>query len=98
MKKLRSTVGKVLGTLLVNVDVITFGLDVGTNLGSLDGSFDGSNDGKLEGLFLVGSLVYTDGKVLGSDEGIKLGSTHVEVVGTLLVNVYRITLGVDFGT
>ena len=35
--------------------------------------------------------------MLGSDEGIKLGSTHVEVVGTLLVNVYGITLGIDVG-
>ena len=33
--------GEVLGTIPVNVDGITLGLDVGTELGSLDGSFDG---------------------------------------------------------
>ena len=38
--KLESTDGKVLGTILGNVNVITFGLDVGIELGSLDGSFD----------------------------------------------------------
>ena len=44
--KLGSTGGEVLGTILLNVDGITLGLDVGTYLGPLDGSFDGSNDGK----------------------------------------------------
>ena len=47
--KMGSTDGKVLGTKLGNLDVITLGLDVGTELGSLDGYFYGSNDGKLEG-------------------------------------------------
>ena len=42
-------------------------IDVGIELDSLDVFFDGSNDGKLEALFLGGSLVYTDGKLLGSD-------------------------------
>ena len=37
----------VLGTIIVNVDVITLMMYVGTNLVSLDGSFDGSNNGKL---------------------------------------------------
>ena len=44
--------GKVLDTILGNVDVITIGFDVGTELGSFDGSFDVSNDGKIEGLLL----------------------------------------------
>ena len=33
---------------------------------------------------LMVNLGYIDGKVLGSDEGIKLGSTDVEVIGTIL--------------
>ena len=41
-----------IGTILVYVDGITLGLDVGTELGSLDGSFGGSNDRNLEGLLL----------------------------------------------
>ena len=41
---------------------------------SLDGSFGGSDCGKLEGLLFGGSLKYSDGKVLGSDEFIKLVS------------------------
>ena len=45
--KLGSTDVKVLGTILVNIDGITLGLDIGTELGSLDGSFYGSNDGNL---------------------------------------------------
>ena len=44
-------------------------------MGSLYGSFDASNDGNLEGLLLGDSLGSTGVKVLGSDEGIKLGST-----------------------
>ena len=45
--KLGSTYGKVYGPILVNVDLITPELDVGTYLGSLYLFFDGSNDGKL---------------------------------------------------
>ena len=67
-------------------------------MGSLDGSFDVSNDENLEGLLLRGSVGYTDGKVLGSDEGIKLGSTDGKVFGIILGNVDRITLGIDIGT
>ena len=78
--------GEVIGTILGNFDGITIGLDVGTELESLNGSFDGSNDGKFEKLLLVESLVSTDGKVLGSDEGIKLGYTDVKVIGTILGN------------
>ena len=71
--KLGYTVGKVIGTILGDVDGITCGLDIGTELGSLYESFDGSNDGKIERLFLGESLRYTDCKVIGSDEGIKMG-------------------------
>ena len=44
------------------------------------------------------SLGYIDGKVLGSDEGIKLGSTDAKVIGTILGNVDGIILGLDVGT
>ena len=71
MYKLGSTNVKVLGTILGNVDVIILGIDIGTELGFLDGSLNVSNDGKLEGLLLGDSLGYTDGKVIGYDEGIK---------------------------
>ena len=47
-----STDGKVLGTIIGNVDKITLGVGVVTELDYLDGSFDGSNGGKLEGLLL----------------------------------------------
>ena len=36
------------------------------------------------GLLIGDSLGYTKGKVLGSDECIKLGSTDDEVIGSLL--------------
>ena len=39
----------------------------------LYGSFDGSNDFQLGGLLIAYSLGYTGGKVIGSDEGVKLG-------------------------
>ena len=42
--KLGSTDGKVLGTILGDVYVITPGFDVGIEVGYLDGSFDGYND------------------------------------------------------
>ena len=44
------------------------------------------------------SLGYTDGKVIGSDEGIKLGSTDGKVLCILLGNVYGIKIGLDVGT
>ena len=66
-----------IGIILVDVHVITLGLDDGTELGSLDRSFDGSNDGKLDTVFLVDSMGYTDGKMIGSDEGIKLGISEL---------------------
>ena len=43
-------------------------------------------------------MVYIDGKVLGSDEGIKLGYTDGKVFGTIHGNVDRITLRFDIGT
>ena len=56
--------GEVFGTILVNVERITLGIDIGTDIGFLDGCLDGSNDGKLELLLLGDSLVYNDVKVL----------------------------------
>ena len=47
---------------------------------------------------LGGSLEYTDGKVLGSDEGIKLLSTGGKLFVTILVIVDRITLGLGIGS
>ena len=44
------------------------------------------------------SLVYTDGKELGSDEVIKLGSTDGELVFNIHVDLDIITLGIDVGT
>ena len=73
--KLGSTDGKLFGTILLNVYIITFRIDIGTDLGSLYGSFDGSNYGNLWGVLIEDSLGYIDGKVFGSDEGIKLIST-----------------------
>ena len=49
--KLGSADGKVLGTILGNIYVITLGIDLGTDLVSLNGSLDGYNYGKLEGIF-----------------------------------------------
>ena len=46
---------------------------------------------------LVYSLGYTYGKVLGSDEGIKLGLFDDKVLGNILVNVDGITLRLDIG-
>ena len=84
--KMVCTDGKLFVTIPVNVDRITLGLDIGTNLVSLDGSFDGSNDGKLEGLLIGYAMGYIDGKLLGSDGGIKLGSTDGKVF-TLVPNI-----------
>ena len=79
------------------MDEITLGIDVGIDMGSLVGSFIGSYDGKLEGLFLDCLLGYTDGKVLVSEKYIKLGLSDSKLIGTILVNVYGITLGLDVG-
>ena len=44
------------------------------------------------------SLGCTDDKLIGSDEGIKLGFSDGEVVGTILGNVDGITHGIDVRT
>ena len=44
------------------------------------------------------SLGYTDGKVIGSDGGIKLGSIGGKLLGIILGNVYGSTLGIGVGT
>ena len=90
--------GKIIGTIIKNVDGITLWIDVGTELCSLDGSFDVSNDGKLQVLMLVGSLGFIDSKIFGSDEGIKLGLSVGRVLDNILVNAYGIILGLDVGT
>ena len=73
------------GIILVDGDVMTLGINVGTRLVSLDGTFDGSNDVKLEVLLLGDSLRYAYGKVIGYDEGIKVGSTYDKVLSTIEV-------------
>ena len=96
--KLGSTDCEVIGTILGDVYVITFGIGVGTEMGSLDGSLDCSNDGKHEG-FLLGDLLESiDGKVLVSYEGIKLGSTGGKIIDTIFEDVYGITFGIDAET
>ena len=90
--------GKVIGTILVNVYVITFRIDVGTELGSLDVSFDGSNDNMIEELLLGYSQGSTGDKVLGYNEGIKLGLSDGKVFVTKIENEDVITLGIDVGT
>ena len=87
-----------IGNIIGNLYVITLGLEIEIELVSLDGSFDGSNNGILERLFLGDSLGYIYGKVLGSDEGIKVVSTDGKVLGTIPINADGITLGIDFGT
>ena len=96
--KLGLSGGKVLGTILGNVYVITLDIDIGTYLGYLDGSLDGYNYVNIEILLLKGSRLFTDRKVIGSDEGIKLRSTYGEVIGTILGNIDVITLGLDVVT
>ena len=41
---------------------------------------------------------YTDGKVLGYDEGIKLGSTYGKVIDTILGDEDGIKIWIDVGT
>ena len=90
--------GEVLGTMFVNVDGIIIGLDVGTDLASLDRYFGSYNDGKFQSLLIGNALEYTDDKMLGFDEGIKLGYIESKVNGTILINVYEISRGLDVGT
>ena len=79
-------VGNVIGTILGNVYEIILGLDVGTELVPLYGFFDISNAVHLEALLLEDSMIYTNGKVLGSDEGNKFVSSNSQVLGTILGN------------
>ena len=53
---------------------------------------------KLSSLFIGGSLGYNDGKVIDSNEGIKLGLSYGKVLVTILINVYVNKLGLDVGT
>ena len=71
-----------------------FGSCIVTELGSLLENINSSNNGKIEGLLIGDSLGSTDVTVLGSDKGIKLGSTGDEALGTILGDVDRITLGI----
>ena len=96
--KLGLPVGKVLGTILGNVDEIKLGIDFETKRESLDSSFDGFNDSKSDDFLLEDFMGCTDGKVLGSDEGIKLGYNYGKFLGTIPVNVDGITLRIDIGT
>ena len=73
-------------------------IDVGKELGSLDASFDGSNYENLVDLLIGGLHGYTDGKVLGSDEGIKLGLSGDKVLWNILVNVDKVTIRLYVGT
>ena len=41
---------------------------------------------------------YTDSKLIGSDEGIKLGYIDSKLIRTIVENVDGITLRIDFGT
>ena len=93
--KLGSTEGKEPDYIRGYVYGISIGLDFGTDLGSIDRCFDDYNDGKLEGLLLFSSLKATVGKVIGTDEGIKLGYPYGEVFIIKLGEVYGIKLGLD---
>ena len=60
--KLGLSDGKIIAALLVNVDVTTLGIDVGTELKYLYGSFNGSNYDNIKRLLLEGLLESNDGK------------------------------------
>ena len=49
----------------------------------------------LQGLLIRYSLGSIDGKMIGSNKEIKLGSTYGKVIGTILGNVDGITLGLQ---
>ena len=93
--KLALSGSKMLGTILVNIDGITHGIGLGTYQVSLDGSFDGYNGGKCEGLFIGGSLGYTDNKLVGTDEVITLISDVGKELGIILEYVPGVTFGLD---
>ena len=95
--KMGSTYGEVIVNILRNEYVITIKIYIGTDLEYLDGSFDGYNYGKLEGFFPGDSLRSTYVKVLGSDEVINMGLFYGKVIGNLIVILYEMRLGFDFG-
>ena len=84
-----------LGPVLENVDGITIEIDVESELDSLYGSSNFSYDIMLQGLLIRYSLGSIDGKMIGSNKEIKLGSTNGRVIGTILGNVDGITLGLQ---
>ena len=86
---------RVFGTILINIDRIIIGIDVGKEIGSFKRYFDGSNDGMLEGFFLGGSLGSNNGKVIVSDEYTKLILSDGKMLGTIPGNVYGIALEFD---
>ena len=92
-----STNVKLYGTILGYLDGITLRLDVVTELGSLDGYFDGYNYVKIEVVLLGDSLVFTDDKVLGSNEGLKLVLSDSKLLVTILEYVYGITIELGIG-
>ena len=60
--------------------------------------FFGSNDGQLLSLLIGKSLGSTDGRMIGSDEVIKLGYNEGKVIDSIPECVYGISLGLDVGT
>ena len=77
--------GEVIGTIIGNVDGITLGIDFGTDLGYLYRSFDGSNYDKLGGLLFGDSLGSTDGRLLGSGEGVWFSFSFVHSLTPIVV-------------
>ena len=96
--KLGVSDGKMVGTVLWDVDVITLEVNIETYLVFLDRSCDCCKYEKLECLLLGNSLKSIDVKVLGSDERIILGLFDSKVLGTVPWNVYGIKLWLDVGT
>ena len=69
-----------------------------TELDFFDCLFHGVNDGNFEGILFGESLVSTDNKVIGYDEGIKMIYTGGKVLVNIPGYVYGIKLGIDIGT
>ena len=61
--------GKVIETILGDLDGLSFGTYDGTVLRSLEGSNEGITEGKLEGLLIGALLGYLDGIEIGTDDG-----------------------------
>ena len=83
--------GKVLGTIFGDLDRISLVFIVWIEQGALRRLFYRFFNRKLKLILLGHSLGYTDGKMLGSDEGINLGLFDGKVLGTVLGNVDRMT-------